>query len=292
MKFENSYVAFLDILGFKDLMKEKDFKKKIEKYFKLIEGALEKSTKSSSHGIYPASEIKKVVLSDSIILSIPIPKGADWREKFKILRFLLSAVEKVQFSLALEGIWIRGAISEGELCHARGNIVGQGLVNAYLLEGKAKFPRVLVDSIIFQNIYQKPNESKSRSDILTDINNRWGNPKYSGKFIFDWDRARQINEFGQDYPFFVHYLNPLVDEDNSEERAEILSSLAKNLLRNDPDIYRKFRWVSDYVKSMTDGEIARRIEMTWDEDLETQKEFSERSETKFLGEYSKNLSKL
>lgn len=294
-EFQENYIAFLDILGFRELLRAKDFKEKIEKYFKIIDEAIQKSTEKSSHGIYPAESIKKTVLSDSIILSIPVPTASDWTIKFKSLRFLLSAAEKIQYCLALENIWIRGGISQGELSRANNNIIGQGLVSAYLLEGKASFPRVLVDSDIFRKIYSIPGEPdvlKSRKSILNDINNSWGNPKYSGKFIFDWAYEAPMNYFNQDYPFFIHYLNPLLNESSSDERKKILEFLIERLHENDPEIYKKYRWVSDYLRSVVEGDINRRVEFKRDELFETEEGFQKRKNQKFLEDYAKDLSRL
>ena len=291
--FKESYVAFLDILGFKDILKAEDFKKQIENCFNIIDLAIKKSTEKSLHKIYPKEDIETTILSDSIILSIDISNQLEKSDKLKSLRFLLSAVEKIQYYLSLEDIWIRGAISQGELSHANYNVIGQGLVDAYLLESKAVFPRVLIDSKIFRTIFSENGEPIliNRHDILSEINLDWNNTKYSGKFIFDWSTSANLNYFKQDYPFFIHFLNSILAEDKKSEREKIVKLLAKNLIGADPEIYKKHKWVSDYLRASIEGEINRLEKLTknW---AETDDEYEKRKGHKSLSQCLRYLTNL
>lgn len=214
--------------------------------------------------------------------------------RIKALRFLLSAVEKIQFELALENIWIRGGVSQGELSHNDRNVIGHGLVNAYLLETKASFPRVLVDPLVFQKLFEsqlEEGELKPRQSVLSEINMTWSNSNYSGRFIFDWKHAAPINDFTQDYPFFVNYLNPLLVESNTEFRDKLFVNLAARLYQNEPSVYRKYRWVCDYIRSMVAGEANRRVELKKNE-FESDEEFQKRTAHDFLDDYLAKLQQL
>jgi hypothetical protein len=263
LEFKKSYVAFLDILGFKEKLNKVNFKNDIEQTFANIEEAITKATKPTDHGIYPEENISYSVLSDSIILSIPFPKQNSWKEMMKSLRFLLSAVEKIQYKLSLKDTWLRGAISEGELSHDTKNVIGKGLVQAYLLEKESIFPRVLVDSNIFKEISDISSTDffTTRDGVIKSMNDKFNNEVYSGKFLFAWNDGQVINKFQQDYPFFVNYLNPLLKEENENERNEILNTLKPHLFIRDPSIYEKYRWVIDYLRSMTNQEIHRKLEL-------------------------------
>ncbi len=299
IEFRERYVAFLDILGFKALLDDPGFKTKVVEYFNKIKAALQKSTENGTHGIYPEDAITYSVLSDSIILSIPIPNSGDWMAKIKSLRFLLSAIEKIQYTLALDNIWLRGAVSEGELSHNSSNVLGKGFVKAYLLEQKAVYPRVLVDAGIFKNIFAEndPDLVKSRKEVLTQINQTYRNSGYSGKFIFNWQDVLVINQFRQDYPYFVNYLNPLSKEDRIEERKIILKNLKTLLFANDPSVYEKYRWVCDYIRAIIITETNRRTKLErrkddFSDELEKEEDFQKRKEIGYLDTFDSELSSL
>lgn len=292
--FKQRYVVFLDVLGFKDMLSKSNFQEKASECFDKIEDAIKKATQSkTAHGIYPNEEITFSVMSDSIVLSIPFPEDTAWTEKMKTLRFLLSSVEKIQFSLALDGIWLRGAVSEGELSHDSKNVIGKGLVKAYLLEQESVYPRVLVDAEIFKNINNHLLDAKDK--VIKAINDSYGNPQYSGKFVFDWKDVQVINKFQQDYPFFINYFNALLDEDKSNDRDKIINLLKPQLFTRDPSVYEKYRWIIDYLRSMVNNEINHRELIKPNVDVltneqESEASFLKRKNTEYLEGFFNTLS--
>ncbi len=84
IEYKLCYVAFLDILGFKDLVFN-DEKSTIENYFGIVASAIQ-HLKSISN----KQEIKYITISDSIILSVEHCK--DKNENFKRLQNLCIAV--------------------------------------------------------------------------------------------------------------------------------------------------------------------------------------------------------
>lgn len=292
--FKQRYVVFLDVLGFKDMLSKSNFQEKASECFDKIEVAIMKATQSKTdHGIYPNEEITFSVMSDSIVLSIPFPENTAWTEKMKTLRFLLSSVEKIQFSLALDGIWLRGSVSEGELSHDSKNVIGKGLVKAYLLEQESVYPRVLVDAEIFKSINNPLLDAKDK--VIKAINDSYGNPQYSGKFVFDWKNAQAINKFQQDYPFFINYFNPLLDEDKSQDRDKVINLLKPQLFTHNPSVYEKYRWIIDYLRSMVKNEINRRESIEPNVDVLTGKQesdasFLKRKDKKYLEDFFNTLS--
>ncbi len=122
------YVAYLDILGFKDLVKSKEHKdrKKIYEYFKLIEEITSDLKKIESQ-----KDIGAIIISDSVTLSVPF--GAEKDENIYKLRKLCIAIQKIQFKLAEKTIWLRGAISSGEAYFdsKKNQIVGPAYINAF-----------------------------------------------------------------------------------------------------------------------------------------------------------------
>lgn len=105
--FENGYVAFLDVLGFKDYVNSKNLKK-INTYINKVEKSINYLKMISSK-----LDIGYIVISDSIIISIK--HGVDVPNNIEKLKSLCIAIGVLQSTLITDGILIRGAISSGEV---------------------------------------------------------------------------------------------------------------------------------------------------------------------------------
>ncbi|MBU0995371.1 MAG: hypothetical protein KJ737_22980 [Proteobacteria bacterium] len=236
IKYSDCYVAFLDVLGFKNFVfDKKEGKKKIETYFGLIQ-----ETIHNIGNIESKQEIRSIIISDSVILSISL--GEDKEKKIINLRKLCIAVAIIQFALAQKDIWLRGAISAGEAYFDanKHQVVGPAYTNAYLLEEKhAKYPRVIIDSIIIEKLGQIYSQ-----DLIDAINEK----KYSNwnsDILFSWsDTPRYNTHFEQDMALFIDYLSPMFDKDGINK--SVLKHIKKNLYDR-VEYYNKFRWIVDYL---------------------------------------------
>ena len=132
IEYEAKLVAFIDVLGFKSLV-ERDEKFRLEQYFAYITSNLKEYSKKGK------GEIDYILISDAIVLIVDFT--GNW------LQQLIQIVSVIQARLLILKIPLRGAISFGDVYLNRDDniIVGSGLINAYLLEEKAIYPRVIID---------------------------------------------------------------------------------------------------------------------------------------------------
>ena len=164
IEYKQCYVAFLDILGFKDLVFSSK-KSTIENYFGIVDSAIQYLKRISNK-----QDIKYITISDSIILSVE--HGKDKNENFHRLQNLCVAVGLIQASLALKNIWLRGGISSGEAFFDQHEyqVVGQAYIDAYLLEQQtALYPRIVIDGKIIKEF-----KLKSAKDFIEKINDKGG----------------------------------------------------------------------------------------------------------------------
>lgn len=144
-QYTDRYIAFLDLLGFKNSLKNKTCSE-ILKIFSQLKNHLDgvyMSTGSKWEPIIGRDAIDKVsmkIMSDSICFYIDaIEENA--------FATLISVCLLFQVSLAelADPVILRGGIVRGNL-YAKGDITfGPGLTAAYLLEEKsAKFPRIIM----------------------------------------------------------------------------------------------------------------------------------------------------
>ena len=155
-KYENCFVAFLDILGFKNKVLESQNSAETLKI--LIDslnicGAFPSGGKkvSTASGTQRTISIQSRFFSDTIVFFLKEHKK-DISHLFLIIRYL-------QDRLWEKGICLRGAVTKGEMYwpstkYKKGNIVvGPGLIDAYKLESKvAIYPRILVSKQLYSYI--------------------------------------------------------------------------------------------------------------------------------------------
>lgn len=228
------YVAYLDVLGFKELV----FKKRInelETYFHTINETLIRIADSKKN-------VDSLLVSDSIILIT-----SNTKDDFKML---LQAIQTIQARLAIKDIWVRGAVSFGEVYFDKDSnlIVGKGLVNAYLLEQEAKFPRVIIDPIIVPRIAQ------SRQEFYDSLN-----PKIED---FETDKLKLVHSWFNHIPedaFFIDYSYKMILNPDGKNLYKAYALIKKNLY-SDQKYYDKYLWVKKYFLD-TIEDLERKFEM-------------------------------
>lgn len=141
-EYINCYIAFIDILGFKRLIKEKKCHEILElfKKVKKIYGLVEYDETGNILKEYPYKKLQYKLISDSICIYI----DSNIEDS---LQALIVAVGSIQANLLFssEHILCRGAISRGNIYINDDIIFGQGFVDAYLMEeNNAKFPRIIL----------------------------------------------------------------------------------------------------------------------------------------------------
>lgn len=143
IKYDDRIVAFIDVLGFSNLVYS-DKLEPISHYYAMIltdfkEAAIKK-------------KFKFLMISDSIVVHAPQTQDGF----FAVIR----ALSSLQHRLLLKGILIRGGVSFGKLYvnETDNIIVGAGLINAYNLEKKAIYPRIVIDRNIIPLYWEGSDE--------------------------------------------------------------------------------------------------------------------------------------
>lgn len=246
IRYEKSFVAFLDVLGFKQMIKSKDLTQ-INQYFGIVESAVR-----YLKNIPSKKNINSIVISDSIILSAPYTDTNE--DNLEMLRQLCMAIGLIQQSLAIKGIWLRGAICYGDTYFDSINsqIVGPAYVEAYLLEEKlAVNPRVILDSKLIPVLgYRNATElidAVNKADQGGFQYSNWGS-----RVLFEWSDpiGNLVTEIAQDLPLFIDYLSPLLESHNTQAIEKVLDNIQTSMYSN-VQVYSKYRWVVDYIKAIS-----------------------------------------
>lgn len=239
LNYKKSYVAFLDVLGFKHLVystKQED-QRKIALYLKIVREKI-----NNLKHIESKKNIGSIVISDSVILTMPF--GDSLEENINNLRQLCIAIMSIQRELVLNDIWLRGAISFGDTYfdETQNQIIGKAYINAYLLEQKAIFPRVILDNKIIGEL-----NCKNSSHLIKKVNLH--NQEHFlnlGDVLYDWSKAFNLDVIlEKDVPLFIDYIM-----ENRKQMLKITRFIEKHI-SNDIELYSKFKWISKYMMTIT-----------------------------------------
>lgn len=139
-KTSNYIIAYLDILGAKQMICNDDNFDFLNHLNMFMEDAIEES----GGGIFKhKEEIYIKIFSDNILLAIELNKNDERRED-KITA-LFNTVANIYNEILRYGYLMRGAIVEGEFFHNDKIVYGKALVEAvHLEENVANVPRILV----------------------------------------------------------------------------------------------------------------------------------------------------
>ena len=153
-KTEPHFIAYLDILGYKDKIKNGEFK-----FVKVISEAIQKAEYLSSLlGEFTNSEIKIKAFTDNILIC----SKTNWLSLMKIVGY-------IQSYLVERNCFIRGALCYSNLYFDDKFLFGKGIVMAHEIESTiAISPRVLVHSTYISNARKSDENNYFKNFILVD----------------------------------------------------------------------------------------------------------------------------
>jgi hypothetical protein len=219
------YVAFLDILGFSDIVRKTDHDPTPVR----VNAIAESLTEIGSHhaSVNESDDFQFQSFSDSIVMSSALtPKG---------LLHILNSISELSIRLLSVGLLLRGAIAKGNLYHDGSVIFGAALLDAYAIETNiAKYPRLILSRDVYCDFQVVASSLQIPQVLLAE-----DGPPYLHVFA----RLRMLNEA----PATFDYLN-------SEEalQAQACQRAIQNLLDDsiyEPRHYEKLRWLAIYWNS-------------------------------------------
>lgn len=159
----DSYIAFIDILGFKDYV-NKAPGKDVVNFFREIQEVSEKASMNFKSNFFTTEMLSKVSFnsfSDTIILSISKNEPV----ALNILIFMVNTV--ISNLLFSHQILIRGAITEGKFYNSDNIMFGPALNYAAILEHEVcKFPRIIIPKFLLEEYIETV---KDNDDALERI---------------------------------------------------------------------------------------------------------------------------
>ncbi len=154
--YEEKFVAFIDILGFSNIVRSFQNKpKNHDKIHSALLKLIEYKNSSKSHNL-AQSNLEISTFSDSIVISA---SKADFFS-------LIWTCGWLQANLLKIGILIRGGISQGLIYHQEDIIYGEGMLDAYEIESRAAvYPRIVISPKIISKLNQRIKDDFIQEDI-------------------------------------------------------------------------------------------------------------------------------
>ena len=246
VKYEKRLVAFIDILGFKEIVKQSENDpSKVELIYsvlnylknweisknwdlKLVE-IEEDAQKRGVENFDIRGKTNSTSFSDSIVVSVKVDNNLN--EMASTLIVNLANIGAILFE---QGILFRGGLTIGKIIHNENGIVfGQGLIDAYKLESSsAKYPRVILsDKLISKLNYP-----------ITAERDRYPYHQYIDRFEDGCVGFHQM----QYYQVMESW-----EEMTTEKLTTSLDKIRKVIIKGldnsfeKPDVFEKYKWLKE-----------------------------------------------
>lgn len=214
-RYKTCYVAYFDILGFKNFVLESE---KDEKKFNNI---YELQQYLSS--IRPDGVTKKNIyfLSDSFFAIIPLEKNP--------ISSVIWEIADIQANIISRGYLIRGAITIGKVFYDDNNFFGPAINEVVELEKTIKNPMIVLSSHFIEDY------------IL-----------YMDKIIFAYDElkdeikdAMDYLKYDEKYKWVSHINNQDLTIDREKVKSKLYELVSEGMKCNEERVRNKYMWIND-----------------------------------------------
>lgn len=229
LKYETRLIAFLDILGFSQLVLERK-DDDVDFIINLIPDMLK-----THRGNSLRNDLEVTHISDSVIISL---KTNVTDQELNDLSHLCIFIGRLQFELAVNGYYMRGGVTVGDVLHdsTRNLIIGPAFIEAYLLEQKkCIYPRVILDNKIKQ-FY-----NMSSDQIVTTINSEFMH------FYYQSDLVTSVGSEDQ-FDLMIEYVGLVLGRYKNGFKNTPLKYLSRLKTSLEQGIaFDKYKWLASYT---------------------------------------------
>lgn len=209
VEYKNCFVFFIDILGFKELIKKNnaaEIRDIIEYFYKIFESDFSKP---------PYQNYNITQVSDCIVISF------EKEPKFQLYMLLHIFFDLQSALLADKGVLIRGAGRFGKLYHDDKYLFGEAYQNAFYSEEKtAIYPRIIIP----QDVFNQFTETEK-------------------------DHCNELLKKDADGMYYLDYINIDITDISNNKKEEYRTKIKQRIsdgiekYKNNPDILIKYKWL-------------------------------------------------
>lgn len=229
------YVAFMDLLGFKDEIRDAE---KSANWVK-VETALEIIRTTLCN--IPMVDMRFTYFSDCLYISSNASEIG--------LICLLQSIEELTLNLLYEDVFVRGGLTRGSVCHSDHHIYGTAVIKAYEMEClDAKNARTIVCPQVVKDVI---NLNRLHQDVLRQ----------------DVDDGQYFVHFLRGFANYMTNPPQAGDQLMEDPAARVMDCVIHRLLKHAGSPLEKAQWMASYWNSAVAykgifGEISSRVEPT------------------------------
>lgn len=251
IKYEKRLVAFIDILGFKEIVKQSetdiakieliysalDYLKNWEAQEKWDLRLVEIEEDAQKRGVdnFDIREKTNITaFSDSIVVSVKVDDNIN-----EMASTLIINLAYIGAFLLEKGILFRGGLTVGNLIHIEnGTVFGQGLIDSYKLESNsAKYPRIILSDKLLKEL-NYPIETKR---------NRYFYHQYVDRFDDGCVGFHQMIYY-QVIESWTEMTKEKLIESLGKVRKVIVGGLDTTF--ENPDVFEKYKWLKEQYNNL------------------------------------------
>jgi len=246
--YRRSIFTFLDILGFREAVKEKPVADLHRILAVLREAAKPDNWSARTY------EMSFMTFSDCTIRAVPVESKANRKNPDGILWYELNDLLHVQYRMLCQGFLLRGSVTIGDICVDGSTVFGPAMVRGYSLESEiAVYPRIIVDPIVIETFKNDDLLVFCPTGLDVKINRR-----------IDRSHIRKLVRRDSDGLYFIDYLRAILSEfDDEDGYIDFLAYHKRLILTHSAaqkpisKISAKLLWVAAYHNSVI-REIGKR----------------------------------
>jgi hypothetical protein len=264
------FVAFIDILGFGELVKKYD-KGLLPSVLNDLKSALDNATSflkidlsSPSDPLNWKKSLKVHLFSDCLCAAIPI--NLNYNDVFHNFTFFHLYISTYQNLLMEKGFFARGGVSIGSFYSDENMIFSGALVESVELEKTAIYPRILISKSLIDKIsaLEDKEDDIINEMFVKDSENRVFLNNFNIANCTNLIWAKTSQKIKKDPPMAakVEEKEKFEVKENNIFRAKIKSNIRKALLefKNDEKVLQKYVWLKHYF-DWTDNEAINKLSL-------------------------------
>ena len=239
LEYRPSIVTFIDILGFRSIVKKTsankiyDIVKRVQRYA----GATDEEVVREFGLVDQANWTRCVFFSDSIVRIRPFDTG--YRDG--CLHHEILDIAIAQGELAQQGVFIRGGLTIGDVHQGNNIVFGPAMVRAYDLESSfANYPRIVIGPEVFKALHSDTRLHAQHHKIEDEL-----------------EYIDQLVRKGDDGLYSIDYLGNVRYNMNSPELfPEYLADVKKEIVSqavaaaSNLSILQKYIWMANYLNEV------------------------------------------
>lgn len=211
-EYEDRYLAFVDVLGFADLVAQSATSSEI---ITRLSRTLSRLSVRASSARSAELHIEATSFSDTVVISAPTTADALYR--------MFEIIEELNFELLSANMLLRGAIVQGPVLHTSEFVFGPALVSAYRLETSTSFhPRIMLAPPVFVAAMADSERGRFVPFVVLD--------NYDVPYLNPFARWQSLNSF---------------EPTALDQLVQLQGIIAAGLLAgaNNPSVGEKYKWL-------------------------------------------------